>query len=210
MSASSSEIVRSTFGFSPSAPASGDWRDRIAGGGAPVPIGRSAGAEAAFDAGAVAVAACKGSGGVKVRIVFGKTVLLKRSLLGFSMGAGGGCGGVLSAAAGKSRAFALLRRSTKGIVMRLVVFCRHAPDFFQRGDAFERFFHAHHAQGFHPLADSLILDDRGRGTLDDETANRLAYRQRLDERYSPEITALLAPAAARAVIKHSSLAFLEA
>ena len=167
MSASSSEIVRSTFGFRPSAPASGKWRDRVAGGGAPVPTGRSAGAEAAFDAGAVAVAACKGSGGVKVRIVFGKTVLLKRSLLGFSMGAGCGCAGVLSAAAGKSRAFALLRRSTKGIVMRLVVFCRHAPDFFQRCHAFERFFHAHHAQGFHPFAHGLVLDDRGRGALDD-------------------------------------------
>src|SRR5207253_10312517 len=97
MSASSREIVRSTFGFSPSAPASGKWRDRVAGGGAPVPTGRSAGAEAAFDAGAVAVAACKGSGGVQVRTVFGHTVLLKRSLLGFSMGAGWVCAGVFAA-----------------------------------------------------------------------------------------------------------------
>src|SRR5260370_13989175 len=166
MSASASEIARSTFGFRPSAPARGNWRDRVAG-GAPAPAGRSAAAGPALVTGTGAVAASKGSGGASVRMVFGKTVLLKRSLLSFSMGAGGGCAGVLSAAAGKSRAFALLRRSTKGIVMRLVVFCRHAPDFFQRCDAFERFFHAHHAQGFHPFAHGLVLDDRGRGALDD-------------------------------------------
>src|SRR6202023_2222121 len=172
--------------------------------------GRSSDAEPAFATDAGAVATFIGSGDVTVRIVFGKNVFPRRPLLGFSMGAGRGCAGVLSAAAGKSRAFALCRRSTKGIVMCLVVFCRHAPDFFQRCNAFARFFHAHHAQGFHPLAHSLILDDRGRGTLDDETANRLAYRQRLDERCPPEITALLAPVAARAVMKHGSLAFLEA
>jgi len=84
----------------------------------PKPTTPGAGSEGDLATEAAPAATWRGSGGASLRVIFGNTVLLKRSLLGFATGTARVRAGGLSAAAGNSRALAFLKRSRKGIVMR--------------------------------------------------------------------------------------------
>jgi hypothetical protein len=115
-SPSRNETARSSFGSNASASARGSSPARAAPdavvtlleadcGGTCVPAGPGA--------------AQTGSAGAKERTAFGKTVLLKRSLVSFLIRAGGLLGGVTpELLAGDNRALILLKRAANGIVMR--------------------------------------------------------------------------------------------
>src|SRR6266404_4506668 len=91
----------------------------------------------------------------------------------------------------------------------LPIFRSYTPDLFQCGHSLERFLHAHRAQSFHSFGDRLVLNDRGRGALDDEPADGLTDRKRFDQRGATEITAALTTIAAAAVMKHGAFCFGE-
>src|SRR5207253_4135694 len=84
----------------------------------------------------------------------------------------------------------------------MIVRC-DSQDFFQRSLAFERLVDPSHAQGFHSFSDSLVLNHRRRCTLHNEAADRFGYRQRFNDRQSPEITATLATIATASPVKNS-------
>src|SRR3954463_1427862 len=87
---------------------------------------------------------------------------------------------------------------------------RHAPDLLQGRDPLEGLVDTDHAQGAHPFTDCLVLHYRRGRTLDDEPANRLAHRQRLDYRHPSQVTTVLATIAAAAVIKDRAFGHLDA
>ena len=83
-----------------------------------------------------------------------------------------------------------------------MVFRRDAPDFLQRGNALERFVDSHHAERSHPLADRLVFHHRRGSALDDETANRFAYRKRFDDGDPAQISPVLSTVASASVIEN--------
>src|ERR1700758_1206710 len=78
---------------------------------------------------------------------------------------------------GQSRPYLIEKTDKWNRHAPLLILRRDTPDFFQGRNPFERLFHAHHAQRFHPFANRLIFDDGGRSTLDDQATNRFADRQ---------------------------------
>src|SRR2546421_4755743 len=86
-----------------------------------------------------------------------------------------------------------------------MVLRRNAPDFLERRHALESFVDSDHAQRPHAFADRLVLYHRGGRALDDQTPDRLAHRQRFNERHPAEITPVLATVAAASMIKDSAL-----
>src|ERR1700674_1694115 len=86
-----------------------------------------------------------------------------------------------------------------------MVLRRDPPDFFERRDALERFIDSHHPQGPRPFADRLVFYHGGGGTLDNQTADRFAHRQRFDYRPPAEVTPGLASFAPASMIKDSAV-----
>src|SRR4051812_11620570 len=58
-------------------------------------------------------------------------------------------------------------------------------------------------------SDRLVLHHGGGSAFNNQTANRLAHRQRFDQRHSAEVTAVLAPVATSALVKHRAFGLLE-
>src|SRR2546421_6789526 len=86
-----------------------------------------------------------------------------------------------------------------------MVLRRYAPDFFERGYAFEGFLNSHRSQSFHAFGDRLIFDHRGRRAFDDQSADRLAHRQCFNQRRPSEITAAFAAVASRSMVENGAL-----
>src|ERR1041385_1439275 len=96
MSLSGSEIARSAFGSSASATAVGDSRERTVLDAMPNVLRPDPVPEDIFATGAAPAGACVECGAANLRVIFGSTVLLKRSLLGFATGRAAGRGAELS------------------------------------------------------------------------------------------------------------------
>ncbi|PYL58074.1 MAG: hypothetical protein DMF30_03990 [Verrucomicrobia bacterium] len=105
-------MARSAFGSSASATAAGNSYDRGEVDVLSKPTTRGAAAEAAPGA------TWRGPDAATLRVIFGSTVLLKRSLLGFATGTATVRGDELPVETGNRRARARLKRSGKGIDMR--------------------------------------------------------------------------------------------
>src|SRR6266404_3021052 len=104
MSLSRSEMARSAFGSRASATAAGNSRDR--------------GEVDVVSKPTVPGATRRGRDAATLRVIFGSTVLLKRSPLGFATGRATARGDEQLVQTGNRRALARLKRSRKGIDMR--------------------------------------------------------------------------------------------
>jgi len=110
--------MRSVFGSSASATAVGKSRERGETGGGAKPTTPGAGIDGIFAIAGMLLAVRTSPDAATLRAMFGSTVLLKRSLLGFVAGTAMGREAKLSAEAGNRRALVRLKRWRKGIVMR--------------------------------------------------------------------------------------------
>src|SRR5205823_15101423 len=118
MSVNRSLMARSVFGSRARATAAGNSRERAEMGAVAKPTTPGAGTEGALAGEAALAAARTGPDAATLRVMFGSTVLLKRSLLGFVTGRATVRGDELSPGVENRRALARLKRSRKGIDMR--------------------------------------------------------------------------------------------
>ncbi len=111
-------MARSAFRSSASATAAGNSRDRGEVGVVSKPTAPGTVPDGDLAAEAALAAARRGTDVATLRVIFGSTVLLKRSLLGFATGTATVRGDEPPVETGNRRARARLKRSRKGIDMR--------------------------------------------------------------------------------------------
>jgi len=111
-------MARSAFGTSASATAAGNSRDRGEADVASKPTAPGTIPDGDLGAEAALASARRRPDAATLQVIFGSTVLLKRSLFGFATGTATMRGDELPVETGNRRARARLKRSRKGIDMR--------------------------------------------------------------------------------------------